>query len=232
MRLHTREWGTGDRVALLIHGIMADSRCWWRVGPELAGRGYRVVAVDLPGHGASPRAVHYTPELLAASVLESVPARPALAIGHSLGGLTLGVAVERLMPGRAVYSDPAFRLPVLEGGVPMTDLMAQAANATAEEIAAVHPGFSAEEVAAEVEMLKEWDRETALSLSGIAGADLTPAAVVPSLVQVADPSFLVSPEFQEELVGKGFEVRVVKGAEHTIHRHLFEDFLAGLDGWI
>ncbi|MFI6538899.1 hypothetical protein ACIBHY_41040 [Nonomuraea sp. NPDC050547] len=87
------------------------------------------------------------------------------------------------MPGRAIGSDPAFRLPVLEGGTPMTDLMAQAA-----------------------------DRGHA------------PGA------QVADPSFLVSPEFQEELVGKGFEVKVVKGAEHTIHRHLFEDFMAGLDG--
>ncbi|MFI6899887.1 alpha/beta fold hydrolase [Nonomuraea sp. NPDC050394] len=232
MKLHTREWGTGDRVALLIHGIMADSRCWWRVGPALAGRGYRVVAVDLPGHGASPRAEDYTPESLAASVLESVPARPALAIGHSLGGLTLGAAVDRLMPRRAIYSDPAFRLPVLEGGIPMTDLMAQAANATAEEIAAMHPGFPAEEVSVEVEMLKGWDPRTALSLSGFAGTDLTPAPVVPSLVQVADPSFLVSPEFQEELVGKGFEVRVVKGAEHTIHRHLFEDFMTGLDGWL
>ncbi|MFI9554266.1 alpha/beta fold hydrolase [Nonomuraea endophytica] len=232
MKLHTREWGTGDRVALLIHGIMADSRCWWRVGPALAELGYRVIAVDLPGHGASPRAEHYTPESLAASVLESVPPRPALAIGHSLGGLTLGVAVDRLMPGRAIYSDPAFRLPVLEGGIPMTDLMAQAAGATAGEIAAMHPGFSAEEVSVEVEMLTCWDPQTALSLSGLAGTDLTPEPVAPSLVQVADPSFLVSPEFQEELVGKGFEVRVVKGAEHTIHRHLFEDFMSGLDGWL
>nr|BFE86321.1 hypothetical protein GCM10020093_089220 [Planobispora longispora] len=55
MRLNTCEWGSGDRVAVLIHGIMASSRCWWRVGPALAERGYRVVAVDLPGHGGSPR---------------------------------------------------------------------------------------------------------------------------------------------------------------------------------
>lgn len=232
MKLYTREWGAGDRVAVLIHGIMADSQCWWRVGPALAEKGYRVIAVDLPGHGASPRAESYTPELFAASVLESVPAEPALAIGHSLGGLTLGVAVERLKPGRAIYSDPAFRLPVLEGGVPMTDMFAQAANLTAEQIAAMHPGFSPEEVAVEVEMLKGWDVRTALSLSEVAGADFTPRAVVPSLVQVADPSFLVSPEFAAELRGRDFEVRTVTGAEHTIHRHLFEDFMTGLDGWI
>ncbi|MEU7000946.1 alpha/beta fold hydrolase [Nonomuraea sp. NPDC046570] len=233
MQLHIREWGpqTG-KVAVLIHGIMADSRCWWRVGPHLASLGYRVVAVDLPGHGRSARAEAYSPELFAASVLESVPAAPELAIGHSLGGLTLAVAVERLRPGRAIYSDPAFRLPRLEGGTPMTDLMAQFKEATVEQVAAMHPGWSAEENAVEVEMLELWDPRTALSLSEIVGSDHTPEPVVPSLVQLADPSFLVSPEYAEELAAKGFEVRVVKGAEHTIHRHLFEDFLTGLDGWI
>ncbi|WP_084961716.1 alpha/beta fold hydrolase [Thermoactinospora rubra] len=232
MQLHTREWGSGDRLAVLIHGIMADSRCWWRVGPALAERGYRVIAVDLPGHGESPRAEAYPPELFASSVLESVPARPDLAIGHSLGGLTLALAVDRLLPGRAIYSDPAFRLPVLEGGTPMTDTFASASQWTAEQIAAMHPGFSAEEVAVEVEMLQRWDPRTALSLSEAAGADFTPAPVVPSLVQLAEPSFLVPPAFAAELEQKGFEVRVVAGAEHTIHRHLFEDFMAGLDGWI
>lgn len=231
MKLNTREWGTGDRIAVLIHGIMADSQCWWRVGPALAERGYRVIAVDLPGHGQSPRASHYTPELYGASVVESVPANPVLAIGHSLGGLTLGVAVERLKPGKAIYSDPAWRMPVMEG-MNLGEMMAAAKNLTGEQIAGMHPGFSAEEVAVEVEMLKGWDPQTALSLSSIMGVDLTPAPVVPSLVQIADPSHLVSPEYTEELRDKGFEVRVVKGAEHTIHRHLFEDFMTGLDGWI
>ncbi|NRQ34950.1 alpha/beta fold hydrolase [Nonomuraea sp. NN258] len=232
MKLHTCEWGDGDRVAVLIHGIMADHQCWWRVGPELTARGYRVIAVDLPGHGLSPRADDYPPDLFAESVLESVPAAPELAIGHSLGGLTLALAVDALRPARAVYSDPAFRLPVTEGGVPMAETFAGLKDQTAEQIAAVHPGFSADEVAVEVQMLKNWDPRTALSVGRATGTDFTPAAAVPSLVQVADPSFLVSPGFQDELRGKGFEVRVVKGAEHTIHRHLYEDFLTGLDGWI
>ncbi|GAA4096232.1 alpha/beta fold hydrolase [Nonomuraea soli] len=232
MKLNTREWGRGDRLAILIHGIMADSQCWWRVGPALAERGYRVIAVDLPGHGLSPRAAGYPPELFASSVVETLPAAPDLAIGHSLGGLTLGLAVERLRPGRAIYSDPAWRLPIMEGGVPLTDMMAAAAALTGEQIAAMHPGFSADEVAVEVEMLKHWDPQTALSLSEVAGSDFTPAPVVPSLVQLADPSFLVAPDYAAELAEKGFEVRTVTGAEHTIHRHLFDDFMTGLDGWI
>lgn len=56
MRLHTTTWGSGDRIALLVHGLMADHRTWRRVGPALSERGYRVVAVDLRGHGASGRA--------------------------------------------------------------------------------------------------------------------------------------------------------------------------------
>ncbi|MCC5578327.1 alpha/beta fold hydrolase [Microtetraspora sp. AC03309] len=229
--LHTREWGSGDRVAVLIHGIMADSRCWWRVGPALAEHGYRVIAVDLPGHGDSPRAGDYTPELYASSVLESVPAAPDLAIGHSLGGLTLSVAVERLMPGKAIYSDPAFRLPKVDG-VDLGAMMAAAKDQTVEMVRQVHPGWSAEECALEVEMLAKWDPATALALDSFAGPDFTPEPVVPSLVQLADPSDLVSREFADALASKGFEVRVVKGAEHTIHRHLFDDFMAGLEGWI
>ncbi|MFI6596469.1 alpha/beta fold hydrolase [Nonomuraea sp. NPDC050536] len=232
MKLHTREWGDGDRLAVLIHGIIADSRCWWRVGPALATLGYRVIAVDLPGHGESPRAETYTPELLASSVVESVPASPELAIGHSLGGLTLGLAVERLRPARAIYSDPAFRLPLLPDGTAVTEQMAAAKDLTAEQIAAVQPGFSPEEVALEVEMTKLWDPATALSLSSVSGKDFTPPLAVPSLVQVADPSFLVPPEYQQELRGMGFEVRVVAGAGHTIHRHLFDPFITGLDGWL
>ncbi|MBG0827839.1 alpha/beta fold hydrolase [Planomonospora sp. ID67723] len=234
MRLNTREWGSGDRVAVLIHGIMASSLCWWRVGPVLAERGYRVVAVDLPGHGASPRGADpaaYSPRALADSVLESVPASPELAIGHSLGGLTLGLAVERLKPGRAIYSDPAFRLPVLDG-VPMTDMFAQAKEATREQIAAMQPGFPADEVDVELEMLKDWDTGTALALGPFCGLDFTPEPVVPSMVQLADPSFLVPPDFATELKERGFEVRTVTGAGHTVHRHLYDDFMASIDDWL
>ncbi|GIH89494.1 alpha/beta fold hydrolase [Planobispora siamensis] len=234
MKLNTREWGSGDRVAVLVHGIMADSRCWWRVGPALAGRGYRVIAVDLPGHGGSPRGgdhADYAPEALAASVLESVPAEPELAIGHSLGGLTLGLAVERLRPARAIYSDPAFRLPVVDG-VPMTEMLAQGKNATREQIAAAHPDFPAEEVEVELEMLESWDVVTALALGGFSGRDFTPEPVVPSLVQLADPSFLVPSGFAAELKERGFEVRIVPGAEHTVHRHLFDGFMTSIDDWL
>lgn len=58
MRLATHTWGTaGGRVALLVHGMMADHRTWRRVGPALAEQGYHVLGVDLPGHGRSARCI-------------------------------------------------------------------------------------------------------------------------------------------------------------------------------
>jgi pimeloyl-ACP methyl ester carboxylesterase len=57
--------------------------------PELAAR-WHVVAPDLRGHGASPRAERYTVRLCAEDVAALIAARglaPAVVYGHSLGGL-------------------------------------------------------------------------------------------------------------------------------------------------
>ncbi|WP_314245308.1 alpha/beta fold hydrolase [Streptomyces kutzneri] len=231
MHLHTQTWGEGDRVALLIHGIMADHRTWRRVGPALADHGYRVIAVDLRGHGASGRG-EYSPELFADDVVETLPAGAELAIGHSLGGLTLSLAADRLRPARAVFSDPAFHLAApAEGFGP--ELLAQFKTATKEQIRAMSPRWEEVDVDIELETLSVWDERTALSLAPLVGADLMPpAAVVPSLVQLADPSVLIDEERTQLLKIRGFEVRSVAGAGHTIHRDDFDGFMASLEGWL
>ncbi|MFI6106290.1 alpha/beta fold hydrolase [Streptomyces sp. NPDC051310] len=232
MRLHTTTWGEGDRLALLVHGIMADHRTWRRVGPALAARGYRVVAVDLRGHGASGRAGSYGVQDFADDLVETLPAGAELAVGHSLGGLTLSRAVERLAPRRAVYSDPAWHLPGGRDGY-RGALLAQAKAATREQITAMNPRWDAVDVDIELETLKVWDEATAYGLEAVADTDLLPAgAAVPSLVTLADPSRLVSAGHAALLTGRGFEVRTVAGAGHTIHRDDFGGFMAALDGWV
>ncbi|MCX5386944.1 alpha/beta fold hydrolase [Streptomyces sp. NBC_00083] len=236
MQLNTRTWGEGDRIALLIHGIMADHRTWRKVGPALAARGYRVIAVDLRGHGASGRG-EYTAELFADDLVETLPAGAELALGHSLGGLSLSLAVERLRPSRAVYSDPAWSVNTpqdtagSEGISP--DLFAQFKSATREMVAGLNPRWEDEDVDIELETLKVWDENTAFGLATMFGADLAPAkAVIPSLVQFAEASFLYDAAEAARLRARGFEVRTVKGAGHTLHRDDFEGFMASLDGWI
>ncbi|GGX30500.1 alpha/beta fold hydrolase [Streptomyces chryseus] len=231
MQLHTRTWGEGDRLALLIHGIMADHRTWRRVGPALAARGYRVIAVDLRGHGASGRGA-YTPEIFADDVVETLPAGADLAIGHSLGGLTLSLAVDRLRPRRAVFSDPAWHLATADEGFSPA-VFAEFKGASRERIAAMNPRWEAADVDIELETLRAWDEASAFGLAALSGIDLLPAGpVVPSLVQLADPSFLIDAAKAAVLEERGFEVRTVKGAGHTIHRDDFDAFMTSLEGWI
>lgn len=229
MKLHVREWGSGDRVALLVHGITSDSSGWHRFGPDLAARGYRVLAPDLRGHGLSPRG-DYSPEAWADDLVESVPARPELALGHSLGGLTLALSAERLHPARAVFEDPAWRVPADRAGAAAAGFAVQKEWGR-DEVVAANPRWPAADVDAKLAALRCWDPGTLAALHG--GWDHEPAApVVPSLLQLADPSALVPPDHAERLRRAGFVVRVVPGAGHSIHRDDYEGFIASLEGWL
>ncbi|MCX7521827.1 alpha/beta hydrolase [Microbacterium sp. STN6] len=234
MQLFTREWGTGDRHAVLIHGVMSDSRNWRTVGPALADLGYHVVAVDLPGHGNSPKAAEYTPELLAASVIESVPAHPHLAMGHSLGGYVLSLALPELQPTRAIYVDPAFSSPRLPWWLRLLAPMSvrRLLASSREKIARNNPRWDPEDVEVEAETFRAFDQR-------MIGMMLEPDAfraptsmLVPSLMVLADNSQLVNDELAERMRLAGFEVRVVRGATHTVNRDDFAAFMAALDGWL
>lgn len=231
MKLHVREWGTGDRVAVLIHGITSDSTGWRLLGPDLAERGYRVLAPDLRGHGLSDRG-SYDAETWAGDVVESVPARPELALGHSLGGTVLPLAVDRLRPARAVYEDPAWLVPASRHEASAQAFAARKAW-DRREAAAANPRWSPADIDNKLVELERWDPATVRGLLNGSEWDYRPTApAVPSLVLLADPSELVPPASAARLRAAGFEVRAVPGAGHSIHRDDYEGFIAGLDGWI
>jgi pimeloyl-ACP methyl ester carboxylesterase len=54
-RISYAEYGEGDRPLVLIHGLLMNRRMFDRLGPEMAERGNRVIALDLLGHGRSDR---------------------------------------------------------------------------------------------------------------------------------------------------------------------------------
>lgn len=245
MKLNTREWGSGNRIALLVHGIMSDSRTWRQVGPALAERGYRAVAVDLRGHGASGRSEHYPTEAFAANLVETAQALGGVevAIGHSLGGVTVLHAAEALRPARAIYVDPAWPIAqpdeIFDPGI----FVRYADLATAKSIAALHPTWAAEDVAIEVATFAVWDRQTALDLSKNAeaalkagtagdGTGLPLLPVVPSLVLLPGHSAVIQARHAETLRERGFTLRTVPRAGHTVHRDDFEGFMTALEGWI
>ncbi|MFI9583783.1 hypothetical protein ACIHCQ_18485 [Streptomyces sp. NPDC052236] len=141
--------------------------------------------------------------------------------------------MERLAPLRAVYSDPAWRLPPPEEGTG-PEQFAGAKTRERAQIAAMNPRWDAVDIDIEVETLKAWDEATAFGIADVFGADLLPVrpVVPPSLVTLAGPSHLISPADAAELARRGFEVRTVRGAGHTIHRDDFDGFMTSLDGWI
>jgi pimeloyl-ACP methyl ester carboxylesterase len=48
---HYREWGSGSKLLLALHGWPADSSHYAELGPALAQNGFRVIVPDLPGWG-------------------------------------------------------------------------------------------------------------------------------------------------------------------------------------
>ena len=48
-------WGSGERTLVLMHGLLMNRRMFDRLAPEMAERGFRVVTVDVLGHGRSDR---------------------------------------------------------------------------------------------------------------------------------------------------------------------------------
>ena len=54
-RISYDDYGAGERPLILIHGLLMSRRMFDRLGPEMARRGNRVLAIDLLGHGRSDR---------------------------------------------------------------------------------------------------------------------------------------------------------------------------------
>ncbi|MEV2276397.1 alpha/beta hydrolase [Nocardiopsis sp. NPDC049922] len=231
MRLATHVTGDGDRTALLVHGAMSDHGTWHALEADLLDRGYRVIGVDLRGHGKSPRG-EYSVTALGQDLVDTLPTGADLAVGHSMGGLALSLAVDRLRPARAVYSDPAFQFSGASAAA-LGAMRRMVAQATAESVRAMNPRWSDADVEAELVGFAAFDPDFFDVITEASAEDRMPKeAVVPSLVQLADPSFTVGEDGARLLAERGFTVRTVEGAGHCIHRDDYPAFLASLDGWL
>jgi 3-oxoadipate enol-lactonase len=89
--LFLRDTGGDGPAVMLLHGWMASADLNWAGAyADLAGAGYRVLAIDHRGHGRGLRQI--APFRLvdcagdAAAVLQHLNVTPALVVGYSMGG--------------------------------------------------------------------------------------------------------------------------------------------------
>ena len=89
MRIQSAVAGAGNQTVILVHGWTCDSSSWDAQVPVLA-RKYRVITIDLPGHGKSdsPKDGKFSMDLFARAV-EAVRAEAkvdkVVLVGHSMG---------------------------------------------------------------------------------------------------------------------------------------------------
>lgn len=86
--IHYEVTGSGPKSIALVHGWASDHHAWWKNVPLLAEH-YRVIAIDLPGHGESSEPTQpYSMDLFAdgiAAVLEAEQIDSTVLVGHSNG---------------------------------------------------------------------------------------------------------------------------------------------------
>lgn len=109
------EQGKGDTAVFLLHGVGGGKEAWAHNQPALAGHGYRTIAWDMPGYGASQALASCSNTSLAEALktlIEHTGAKRNVLLGHSMGGMLaqeLTALHPRLVHGLVLYStSPAF----------------------------------------------------------------------------------------------------------------------------
>lgn len=246
----TLEWGDpGSPPLLLIHGVTSHSATWWRIGPALAAAGYRVVAVDLPGHGTTGS---WSGRQLFADTASDVASFARAAgldspelrvVGHSWGAMVAAhLPAAGLRPLVLVLVDPPF-MPVPVMATMVVDPVERHYDDLAEAtrvIGAAYPTWSDGDVVAKAEGLTMFD-ETAVRAvlldngdwdGGLSALRDPAAADVETWVVRGEPAFgSLVPDaaltaFAERIGAK--RILTIAGGEHSPHRQLPEATLVAL----
>ena len=245
MDLTTHRYGDPSRPPMvLLHGMTEDGTTW----PDLVerwGAAWDLLAVDLRGHGRSPR---FAPaerpratEIMLDDVVALLDAQPApvVLVGHSLGGnLALRAALQRPAAVRAlVLEDPASPLGpddvprFVAGTLAFLDAMADRDGEVARMRA--ETTWSRAEIDAWADSKARVDRDAVTGGLGARGEwdRLWDDVAVPTLVLVPEgptmsPATPGSPHVQRVVVaGAGHCVR--RDRPEAFHRAV-EEFLAAL----
>lgn len=112
-KIHYVSEGKGKDAIVLVHGWTCNLGHWRDLIPELSKRA-RVIALDLPGHGASDKPqIKYDMDLFAAAidaVMKNAGVERAVLIGHSMGTPVIRQFYRK-------YTQKTLALVIVDGGL-------------------------------------------------------------------------------------------------------------------
>ncbi|MEE8498388.1 MAG: alpha/beta hydrolase [Acidimicrobiia bacterium] len=237
--LHTRTWGDGGhRRIMLLHGITSSVAGWWRLAPDLAARGWSVVAADLRGHGDSPKPGSYGFEEHVEDVLALGTGWDAV-LGHSMGG-TISVLAATTDPSWAaglILQDPALMLPEPMSEVRGWLLEEYLVDIDPVRIAEMSPTWHPTDVEAKVEALEKSSADMVIQTIEVNWPwmvlDEAVNLPVPTVVLGSDPDAggILPVAFGEWLaVSPMIEFEMIPKSSHSAHRDddRYENYLSTL----
>jgi len=96
--------GSGNTALVFVHG-WCSNRTFWREQLDVMAHEFRVVAIDLPGHGASGRDrdqwsfTSFADDVV--KVVETLDLKRVVLVGHSMGGV-VSLEVAQRLPDRVI----------------------------------------------------------------------------------------------------------------------------------
>ena len=238
MKLPRHEWSaTGERRALLVHGLNGTGQTWWRVAESLVAAGWRVTTVDLRGHGAADQG----DDLALSSYAADLPRDTwDLVIGHSLGGATSVLAsVEPRFTRALALLDPVLFVDAAERDEIIDDQLAEL-ELTEQSLATSKPHWHSMDVALKVAGVQLSSERTARGSFDDNPSwnvvEQTMALPVPTLILSGDPAVytMLKPETAAAIVDANSLVtyEVVPGTGHSPFRDDFDATMAALYAWL
>ena len=221
----------GARRALLVHGLNGDGATWERVAEKLVESGWRVVTVDLRGHGSAPEPDDYT---LAGYASDLPRDNWDLVVGQSLGGASALIAAST--PGfaqRLVLLDPVLEIDPADRDAIIDDQVAELAL-TIESLTEAKPHWHPRDIASKVAAAHRSSLRTATASftdnPDWNAVDAGRAVAVPTLILGGDHGVysMLATETAESITRANPNVSytVVAGTGHSPQRDRFEETLA------
>jgi len=232
--MFVREWGSGERYVLLLHGLSGSSLIWHNLGEDLAILGYHVLAPDLSGHGLSERdATGYSVEKWSNEVIALQLPTPELLIGHSIGGLIAAKISDEIQADKLILLDPVLRLP--KKGFLLWGVQYGFSHAMRRRLRLKLVNKSWDVRDAEIERinLSRWDWQTskALKVNKKEIFGLFNRAS-PTLLIRAKRSYIVPASFAKRNLHESIQHFYFQKAGHNIHCESYNDLFALITNFI